>query len=42
VLKRRAGGKRRGRAWGGRRAWAVMRAARAVGGTGETGCGGGC
>lgn len=37
MLKRRTGGKRRGRRAGGRRAWAVIRAARVVGGTGDSG-----
>lgn len=37
MLKRRTGGKSMGRNWGGRSAWAVIRAARAVGGTGDSG-----
>ena len=41
MLKRRTGGKNRGRMRGGRRAWAVIRAARAVGGTGDSVRGGG-
>ena len=35
--KRRIGGKRRGRNWGGRRCWAVIRVARRVGGMGFSG-----
>ncbi len=37
VLKRRTGGKNKGRTRGGRRACAVIKAARAVGGTGDSG-----
>ena len=39
VLKSNNGGKIKGRNWGGRRACAVIRVARTVGGTGDSGVG---